>query len=105
MNSTSTYPNQNRITGSLIRFLPFLILSIGAVILAFKWNSIPEHWAVHWGLNGKPDRWVTKTISAVFLPIGAGLLLWLFLETVTWSIRSTARRRRRDQLAPETAIA
>ncbi len=80
---------------SLLRILPFAILLVGALLLGLKWNDMPDRWAAHWGINGQPDRWVTKTPIGVFLPVGAGALLCCFLETVAWIVRNTARRRTR----------
>ena len=49
---------------------PYLILALAAWFLYANWNSIPELFPTHWGRNGFPDRWATRTTTGVF-----GLLL------------------------------
>ena len=104
MSMTSTHSSRNASAQSAaLRILSFIILLLGAIVLALAWNGIPDHWPVHWGLDGQPDRWSTKNFFEVFLPIGVGVLVCCFLETVAWIIKATARRR--DEIAPETAAA
>jgi uncharacterized membrane protein len=88
---------------SWMRILPFVILLLGAIVLGFKWNDIPDRWAVHWGINGQPDRWAAKSPFGVFLPVAAGALVCCFLEGVAWIVKATARRR--SELSVETATA
>ena len=38
-----------------MRILPFVIVQLGAIVLGFKWNDIPDRWAVHWGISGQPE--------------------------------------------------
>lgn len=102
--STNSNPGVSR-SNPLIRILPFIILAAGAIVLALKWDSIPDRWAVHWGIDGRPDRWAHKSISEAFLPIGAGVLLCLFFEAIAWFVTFVARRRADDRLTPETAMA
>lgn len=84
-----------------LRILPFVILLLGAIVLAITWKDIPDRWAVHWGFKGQPDRWATKTPLGVFLPVVAGTLLCCFLETAAWIVKAPARRR--SELSIETA--
>lgn len=92
--------------GSLwLRVLPYFILLCGGAVLAFKWNSIPERWPVHWGFSGQPDRWSTKNPVEVFLPIGAGLLICCFLEAIAFAVRMSAIRRSSLSLDTATAVA
>ena len=84
-----------------MRILPFVILLLGAIVLALKWDSIPDRWAVHWGINGQPDRWAAKSPLEVSLPLAAGALVCCFLEGVAWIVTASARRR--SELSVETA--
>jgi len=53
-----------------LRWLPFLVLLLAAVLVLLVWDLLPERWAVHWGRHGQPDRWARKASLAVFFPIG-----------------------------------
>jgi uncharacterized membrane protein len=88
--------------GSLwLTALPLVILLIGAIILALKWDSIPERWPIHWGFNGQPDGWSNKTIIGVFLPFAVGALICGFLEVIALVVRATSKAR--NSLSPEAA--
>lgn len=86
-----------------MRILPFVILLIGAIVLAIKWDSIPDRWPIHWGVNGRPDGWANKTLIGVFLPFAAGALMCGFLEALALIVRATAKAR--THLSPEAARA
>jgi uncharacterized membrane protein len=88
--------------GSLwLAVLPFVILLIGAIVLALKWDSIPERWPIHWGIKGQPDGWANKTLIGVFFPFAAGALICGFLEGFALVVRATADAR--TPLSPEAA--
>lgn len=40
--------------------LQLVILAIGAVVFAMQYSALPATVPVHWGLNGKPDRFGSK---------------------------------------------
>lgn len=60
---------------------PFLIPLAGAAYVQAHWSRIPARIAVHFGLDGQPNRWVTRTpLHAYGLFIfAAGLMLWMLL--------------------------
>lgn len=88
--------------GSLrLAALPFVILLIGAIVLALKWDSIPESWPIHWGIKGQADGWSNKTLTGVFFPFAAGALICGFLEGLAFIVRANANARTR--LSPEAA--
>jgi uncharacterized membrane protein len=88
--------------GSLwLAALPFVILLIGAIFLALKWNSIPDRWPIHWGIKGQPDGWANKTLFGAFFPFAAGALICVFLEGLALIVGATADTRTR--LSPEAA--
>jgi uncharacterized membrane protein len=88
----------------LLRIVSFSILVLGALVLAFRWDSIPDRWAVHWNNSGQPDRWTTKAAES-FLPFAEGVLLCGFLELVLWVGKANPRRREDLPVATATAIA
>ncbi len=76
---------------------PFLFLGMAALFLEAHWSQIPARFAVHWGLDGLPDRWSERTFRGVYGPLvfGAGLCVSLFVMALaTWfgSRRSPMRR-------------
>jgi len=85
----------------LLTALPFVILLIGAIVLALQWDSIPERWAVHWGFNGQPDGWATKSLFGAFLPFAAGAGICGFLELIALVVRVGSSDR--NSLSPESA--
>jgi len=85
----------------LLAATPFVILLIGAIVLALEWDSIPERWAVHWGFNGQPDGWANKTLFGAFLPFAAGAGICGFLEVIALVVRVGSTDR--NSLSPEAA--
>jgi len=85
------------------RALPFVILALAGGVLRLKWDSIPDRWPIHWGANGQPNGWATRTIAGVFLPLAVGFLICLFLEVIASVIKASGKRRR--GMSPEAAIA
>src|SRR5262249_36201810 len=65
---------------TLLGLVPLAALGAIALWLRASWEQIPESFAVHWGLNGQPNRWGTRSFHGVFgaLGFGAGMIL-LFL--------------------------
>jgi uncharacterized membrane protein len=88
----------------LIRLLPLLILLAGIVVLALGWGNLPNRWVNSWDVEGRPDRWAPKSISAVFLPIAVGAGWCLAIEAVSWLLKFVAQRRGLD-VPLETGIA
>ncbi len=60
---------------------PFLLPMAGAAYLRAHWNEMPARIATHFGFDGQPNGWTTRTPLHVYgFPIfAAGLLLWIFL--------------------------
>ena len=88
-----------------LRWLPLAILLAAAVALYLLWDRIPERWPVHYGFNGQPDGWATKTPVGVFLPVGFGLLMCGFVELLIRFNLAYPRLGRARQLSPDAARA
>jgi len=84
-----------------LRWAPFLVLGMGAAILALRWESLPERWIVHWGPGGVPDRWVTKDPLLVSMPLVAGLVLCGIFEVVATVISKRRRVAPHIKASPE----
>ncbi|HXW55218.1 MAG TPA: DUF5808 domain-containing protein [Candidatus Cybelea sp.] len=80
----------------LLQLGPFAILAARAAYLRANWEHIPERFAVHWGLDGRPNGWSARSFAGVYGPllIAGGLCVFLALSSyaiVHWTrnIRSS----------------
>ena len=80
----------------LLMAVPAAALAGTAAYLHAHWAEIPERFPVHWNLQGEANRWSTRTVMDVYLPlmIGGGVLLLLAGITmlVRWGARRTTMR-------------
>ncbi|HEX2972943.1 MAG TPA: DUF5808 domain-containing protein [Tepidisphaeraceae bacterium] len=68
------------IGGWLAQLGPFLLLALPCLYLAARWDDIPARFAIHWGLDGQPNGWATRSILGVYgIPIIATALLVMML--------------------------
>lgn len=88
---------------------PFVLLAVAAAVLAANWGRIPERFPSHWGIDGKPDGWSTRSFGGVFMPLVMGAMMCLLLPAVLrltqWGMRrgTGALRRRQDELLRMTS--
>jgi len=82
---------------TLLGFPPFLLPVAGALWVRAHWNEIPAHIPIHYGIDGQPNGWTTRTplhLYGWFIFI-TGMLLLLFAMSVVGyhgARRSPARR-------------
>jgi uncharacterized membrane protein len=70
--------------------LPWIELVIFIVIGILYYPSIPDRFATHFGLNGKPDEYSTKSIFSVFsLLVFTAIPLTVLLEVISYAIQRT----------------
>jgi uncharacterized membrane protein len=69
---------------------PAIILSLLCLgflgFLAWSTPQLPERVATHFGLNGTPNGWMTRSSAIVFMG-GFGLGLPLFMVVLSWAAR------------------
>lgn len=67
-----------------LSMLPLLVLFAAGWILNTHWEEIPSRFAVHWGLDGQPDRWADKSVRGVYgiLLIGLSTLAMTYAPTL-----------------------
>lgn len=53
-------------TARLLTFLPWLSVPLVAAVHLWLWERIPERLAVHFGLDGTPNGWMTRGQSLAF---------------------------------------
>jgi uncharacterized membrane protein len=65
--------------------LPLCLPVASAAYLAAHWSEIPARFPIHWGLNGRPDGWATRTPLHVFafFIFAEGLCLWIVAMALT----------------------
>lgn len=50
-------------------WLAMLIVALGFVLSALTYDRLPERMAVHWGLDGSVNGWMSRASGAVFMPL------------------------------------
>ena len=82
---------------TLLALPPFAVPIAVAFYLRAHWDEIPERFPVHFGLDGRPNRWVSRTPHGVYSPrwFGGAIMLLLILIALAafyGSRRSPLRR-------------
>jgi uncharacterized membrane protein len=86
--------------------LPFAILGAAAIVLDARWEEIPERFAVHFGLGGRPDGWAPRTVEGVFGPLVAGAAVALLVVLLRAAVaRARSGRQALAMGAPERLYA
>jgi uncharacterized membrane protein len=81
--------------GWLVQAGPFLMLGAMAVYLRMHWSEIPARFVVHWGIDGRPNGWATRSAGGVFFPLILGAAICLLFIVINVAI-SGARSVRGD---------
>lgn len=83
--------------GWIVQVGPFAILFATAAFLHFHWEEIPARFPVHWGVDGQPNGWSSRTPMGVYGPLLLGALIsacmWLTAHTLLRSARIVDRAR------------
>ena len=58
------------ILSSLLTLLPIIV---GLLL----WDKLPDRIATHWGVNGEPDSWSSKTLAVFGLPAFICAIQWI----------------------------
>lgn len=91
-------PRSTRLPGGwIVQVGPFVILLATGVFLHFYWDEIPARFPVHWGIDGQPNGWSSRTPMGVYGPLVLGALIsacmWLTANTLLRSARIVDRAR------------
>lgn len=80
-------PRARGIPGAALLHLgPFALLGAGALHLRAHWDEIPLRFPVHWGINGQPDGWASRTIGGVYGSLGMGAILCAMLVVIWYAM-------------------
>lgn len=75
-----------------IQALPLLPLLASAAYVALRWADLPSPMPVHWGFDGRPNRWLPKTPASVMTPFIVGTLLCAGIAVMSHFTRKSTRR-------------
>lgn len=48
---------------------PLMLIAGAAILLQLRWQTLPERFPIHWGINGQPDHWAGRNAGSVFGPL------------------------------------
>lgn len=96
-------PRASRLPGGWVaQSGPFAVLAAAAVWLGLHWRAIPDRFAVHWGMDGQPDRWATRSFGGVFLPLIFAACLCALFGFLAYAILHWSRAIRTDGVAGQS---
>lgn len=76
----------------LLQIGPFAVLAAAALYLQTRWDSIPERFPVHWGMDGRPNGWSTRSIGGVYGPLLIAFGICVMLEILSYGIAHWTRQ-------------
>lgn len=81
---TGVSRSRSGVIHALLQAGPFAVLGIAALYLQTHWDSIPERFPVHWGMNGRPNGWSARSVGGVYGPLLIGFAACVFLEIISY---------------------
>ena len=85
-------PRPTRLPGGwLLQFPPLALLAGTGIWLQTHWEQIPATFPVHWGANGKPNNWSTRTSAGVYWPLLMGVVLCVFMGFLAYAFLRWSR--------------
>lgn len=87
---------------------PFVLLLSAVGYLLSQYDALPARYPVHWGVAGRADRFVEKSLGAVLLPGLVGLAVLALLAFNAWQVEQSKRgsaKSARWMVALEWAVA
>jgi uncharacterized membrane protein len=77
--------------GWLLQVPPFALLAGAAVWLYLHWGQIPEVFPIHWGANGQPNNWATRSFTGVYGPLLIGTILCALMWFLAYAMLRWSR--------------
>ena len=75
----------------ILQLGPFAILLAVGCYLQARWNQIPDRFPVHWGVDGLPNGWSTRTPQGVYGPLLFGAAIVIGIALLSYAISHSAR--------------
>ena len=96
MNATEigfgTNPRSIRLPGGwFVQLAPFALLVATGAYLQARWAEIPPRFPVHWGIDGQPNGWSTRTPMGVYGPLLVGAAIIAIVAASSYAIRHASR--------------
>ena len=70
---------------------PFLWIAGVALYLSAHWSQIPERFPVHWGADGQPNGWSTRSPLGVFGPLALATFIDVFCLVFALALQRMSR--------------
>jgi uncharacterized membrane protein len=71
---------------------PFAILAATCLYLYARWESLPVRFPVHWGIDGKPNRWATRSFLSVYGAMLTGFVICGGMALLAYAILRWSRQ-------------
>lgn len=78
-----------RISNKVSMSLTILICLLPIVVGIYFLPSLPDQVAVHWNMNGQPDRWASSTMLVFGIPVFMALVQ-VVISIILWTRNETA---------------
>lgn len=78
-----------RISNKVSMSLSILICLLPIVVGIYFLPSLPDQVAVHWNMNGQPDRWASSTMLVFGIPVFMALVQ-VVISIILWTRNETA---------------
>jgi uncharacterized membrane protein len=70
---------------------PFALIAACAGYLAMHWQRIPARLVMHWGVDGQPDRWASRSPGTVFFPLLLAPVILLAMTLLVYGMAHWVR--------------
>ena len=77
--------------GWMLQVPPFALLAATAIWLHLHWGQIPEVFPIHWGANGQPNNWATRSFAGVYGPLLIGAVLCALMGFLAYALLRWSR--------------
>jgi uncharacterized membrane protein len=77
--------------GLVLQAGPFAVLAAAALYLRSRWGEVPERFPVHWGFDGRPNGWATRSLAGVYGPLILAAVIAATMVLLAWLRQRQAR--------------
>ena len=92
MREAALSPRDAHIPGGwLAQAGPFAMLAVTGLYLQLHWSAIPERFPIHWGIDGQPNGWATRTGPGVYGPLLIAAATCLLLGAIAYGVLHASR--------------
>jgi uncharacterized membrane protein len=78
--------------GWMLQVVPFALLAGGALWLHLHWDQIPDRFPIHWGVDGQPNGWATRSFAGLYVPLLTGAILCAGMGFLAYALLRWSRR-------------